>query len=135
MIYRYSKFLITFGNISPRKNNFLMWLGFKTSDCKHWRKVNFYSHVSLRYMAGLYVAGFGATAKGHFQACALCQFFGAFSLPAAVAEVAITICLKFPNVCHVRWSGIDTYSKCKLPNSRWYFHLATSNTFGMSRTR
>ena len=55
-----------------------MWLGFKTSDCKHWRKVNFYSHVSLRYMAGLYVAGFGATAKGHFQACALCQFFGGF---------------------------------------------------------
>ena len=61
--------------------------------------------------------------------------FWAFLLPAAVAEVAVAICLKFPNVCHVRWSGIDTYSKCKLQNSRrWYFHLATSNTFGMSRT-
>ncbi|XP_073239921.1 DELTA-alicitoxin-Pse2b-like [Porites lutea] len=36
--------------------------------------------------------GFGATAKGHFQACAL-RHFGAFLLPAAVVEVAVAICL------------------------------------------
>ena len=38
--------------------------------------------------AYLNVAGFGATAKGHFQACALRQLFWAFLLPVAEAEVA-----------------------------------------------
>ena len=40
----------------------------------------------------LHVIGFGATAKSHFQACAL-RHFGASLLPGAVVEVAVAICL------------------------------------------
>ena len=137
MIYRYSKFLITFGNISPCKNNFLVWLGFKPVIVNIGEKSTFIltcrsSHFVKRQVFTLQDLALRRkviSKHAHFVN------FWAFLLPAAVAEVAVAICLKFPNVCHVRWSGIHTYSKCKLQNSRWYFHLATSNTFGMSRTR
>ena len=63
---------------------------------KNRRRVDFYTHVvatvffssqtplRLRQKTALHVLGFGATAKGHFQACAL-RHFGAFLLSAAVA--------------------------------------------------
>ena len=51
------------------------------------RRVDFYTHVVTTKPGG-----FGATAKGHFQARAL-RHFGAFFLPAAVVEVAVAIFL------------------------------------------
>ena len=71
---------------------------------KNRRRVDFYTHVVettpgdgfsrrriWRYGLKIKIKK-SATAKGHFQACAL-SHFGAFLLPAAVVEVAVTICL------------------------------------------
>ena len=47
----------------------------------------------IGFKTGLHVVGFGATTKGHFQACAV-RHFWALLLPAVVVEGAVAICFK-----------------------------------------
>ena len=47
----------------------------------------------IGFKTGLHVVGFGATAKGHFQACTV-RHFRALLLPAVVVEDAVAIFFK-----------------------------------------
>ena len=87
---------------------------------KNRRRVDFYTHVvaTTRQEIALHVVGFDATAKGHFQACAL-SHFGAFLLPAAVVEVAVRICLN--SLISLRYEILHRYhvNAKQPPGSVW----------------
>ena len=67
--------------------------GFKSSDFEKSAKIRILysrSRDHSRHEAGLHVLGFDATAKDHFQACALRRFW-AFLLPDSVGPYYLPI--------------------------------------------